>query len=103
MAVWDLLVMSCGMMPIAGAIFESRAAKLGVVGYVGTITVGVVMGLFRAWMIWSVGENVFARVRGYPEWRQNWYYRSLYFTVLLWLLCEAFLVKFTLSAVIRLV
>ena len=102
MSLWDLMNTTCAMIPVAGAVFEARAAKLGVGGYALVLVVGLVLGLSCAWALWSVGENVAARVRPYPKPRQDWYLRALYFTAVLWLLCVAFLSNIALSAAIRL-
>jgi len=102
MALWDLLNLTCAMIPVAGAVFEARAAKVAVGGWIVAVIVGLVLGLSCAWVLWSVGENVVARVRPYPKPRQDWYLRTLYVTAVLWLLCVAFLTQLTLSAVIRL-
>jgi hypothetical protein len=102
MSLWDLLNATCAMIPVAGAVFEARAAKVGVGGYMLALVIGIVLGLSCACVMWSTGESVAARVRSYPQPTQEWYFRALYFTALLWLLCVAFLAKFALSTAIRL-
>jgi hypothetical protein len=103
MALWDLLNLTCAMIPVAGAVFEARAAKLGVSGWIVLVIVGSFLGCSCAWASWSAGETVAARVRPYPVPKQVWYLRAIYVVGVLWLLCVAFLAQVALRAEIRLV
>ena len=100
MALWDLLNLTCFMIPIAGAVFEARNAKAGMGGWALILVIGLTLGVACTWLMWSVGERIVTAVRAYPESRQRWSLRALYFSAIPWLLGLAFLANVVLSAAV---
>ena len=88
------------MIPIAGAVFEARNARAGMGGWALILVIGLALGLTCTWLMWSVGERIVVAVRAYPESRQRWSLRALYFAAVPWLLGVAFLANVLISAVV---
>jgi hypothetical protein len=90
-------------MPVAGAVASAKLAKVGFRGYALAVTVGLALGVGSARTMWTVGNNVAARMKGDPGSLKEWYFRTLYFAAMLWILVALFLGGWVSSVVLRLV
>jgi len=84
-----MLICTCFVIPIIGALASARDAKVGFVGYALAVTVGLVVGLGCAWLMWASGEVVVKYLerpgRKYSESMREWCFRVLYLAALLWI------------------
>jgi hypothetical protein len=71
--------------PIGGALASAEIAKVGLVGYALAITSGIAVGIACAWMMRAVGKTVGSRIQRHEESSREWYFRALYFVVMLWI------------------
>ena len=90
-ALWDLLIAVCFVMPIMGALASAKFSKTGFTGYVLSIAVGLVLGLILAWIMVAVGRAIATQIKRQPESMRERYFRALYFTAMLWIIFGLFL------------
>ena len=106
MKLWHLLIAICFAMPIGGASGPANAAKAGIGGYVVAVTVGVVVGACCSWAMWRMHKAAVPHLLRRADERQpmsEWYFRSFYFSKVLWIAFALFLGIWLSSLAIRLV
>ena len=93
----------CFMTPLVAALDTATHAKMGLVGYAVAIATALVMGSGFAWIMWSTGRVVGARIKQRSASLQGWYFRAMYFTAVLWIVAVGFVAQWVLAAALRLV
>jgi hypothetical protein len=104
--LWQLLIFICFWMPIGGAIASARHAKVGPGGYALAMTVGLAVGACCAWTMWIMHKAFATNLRQRPDWQHamsKWYFRTFYFSKILWIGFALLLGAWLSSAVLRLV
>jgi len=102
-SLWDLLLLLCFTMPIAGALLPAHSAKVGFNGYTVAIVVGVALGLGCSWSMRTIGKKISVSTRPYSASRREGYFRALYFAGVLWIAFAFFLGTWASSAALRFV
>src|SRR6185437_10263417 len=93
-ALWQLLILICLVMPIGGALASARLANTGITGYAVAVTVGLIVGTCCSWTMWSVHKTVAANLRQRSIGGRSvseWYFRAFYFSKILWIAFALFL------------
>ena len=103
MTLWDLLIAVCFAMPLASSIVTAKHSKMGFGGHALATAIGLALGVCCARTMWTVGDKVAARIKRQSESRQEWYFRALYFTAVLWVAFAFCLGEWMSSLVLRLV
>ena len=106
--LWQLLILICFTMPIAGAVGSAKLAKVGFGGYALAITIGLPLGVCCAWAMWIMHKIFVTNLRRRPDWehwaaQHEWFYVAFYFTKILWIVLALFLGAWVSSATLRLV
>lgn len=60
----------------------ARSANAGPGGYALVFTLGLILGLGDAWIMYKMGAVVYARIQGKPESTQDWYAWVIYLAAL---------------------
>ena len=101
MTLWDLLLAVCFVMPVSGAIAAAKLIRAGVVGYVLSVLIGLMLGLGCAWIAHKTGASVHNRVKQRDNSVQNRYFRLLYLGAMLWIVFALFLGLWITSPILR--
>ena len=100
-ALWHLLLGICIATPIAASLAEARRASVGVAGYTLALIVGIVLGALFGWTMWATHLAVGNKIMKAAPAKQEWYFRALYFTKLLWIALAAFVAVWLSKVVLR--
>ena len=106
MTLWQLLILLCFVMPIGGALGPAKVAKVGFVGYMLAIMVGLAVGASSAWMMWIMHKVVSRNLQQRPDEVQSvseWYFRGFYLSKILWIVISSLLGAWLSSLLLRLV
>jgi hypothetical protein len=103
MTLWHLMTGICWATPLSGALAAAKLSKAGLGGYILAVAVGLALGLVFAWIIWTTGKVVAARIRKYPVPAYEQYALAIYFAAAVWILLGLLVGNWASSAAIRLV
>jgi hypothetical protein len=102
-ALWHLLLLICIATPVWASLAAARRSNVGVAGYTLALIVGLALGAFFGWTMWATHWIVGNKIDRAAPAKQEWYFRALYFSKLLWMVLAAFVGLWLTTALLRVV
>jgi len=79
-SLWDLLMLTSGVVPLGVTLGVARAANHGIEAWVLAIIVGLLLGVLNVWMMWRAREFLRTQLSA------NWLVGAVYVGAMCWII-----------------
>ena len=87
MSLWQLMRLICVGITLGAANAAANVAKAGVGGNILATAIGLAVGVGFAWVMWTSGRLLVARIRQLPEELREQRFRLMYCGAFAWIAC----------------
>jgi hypothetical protein len=108
MALWQLLVLICTVLPVGTSAASARQAKVGPGGYAFALAIGLAVGTCCGWTMYTTHKGAVRKLQSQSRSqvsvaKQEWYFRGFYLAKSIWVAFAGFLGFWLSSALLRVI